>query len=212
MAQTWLVEDLPKFQALAKKQRATLYFADEAGARSDFHSGTTWAPKGETPIVLATEQRYGMNMISAIIPRSNMCFMTVEGRRNTGKVIAFHKRLLHNAERLVFLLVNGHPAHRAHKVYEFVRKTKGKLRLFSLPPYVPELTPDEFVSNHLKNHGVGKRIVKSRDDLKRVVIAHLRFPQKIPEFFAPYFMSHMFDTLSNNVGLLMYFLVIETAA
>lgn len=184
---TWLAEDFPKIQALAKKERATLYFSDEAGVRSDFHSGTTWAPKGKTPIVEATGQRYGMNIISAISPRGDMRFMTVEGRMNAGKFIEFLKRLLHNAKRPVFLIVDGHPSHRARKVFEFVRKTKGKLRLFFLPPYSPELNPDELVWNHLKNHGVGKRIVRSRDELKRVVIGHLRFLQKTPGIVRAFF-------------------------
>ena len=113
LVQTWLAEDFPKIQALAKKERATLYFSDEAGVRSDFHSGTTWAPKGQTPIIEATGQRYGMNIISAISPRGDMRFMTVEGRMNAGKFIEFLKRLLHNAKRPVFLIVDGHPSHRA---------------------------------------------------------------------------------------------------
>lgn len=187
LVKTWLAEEFPKIQALAKKARATLYFSDEAGVRSDFHSGTTWAPKGQTPIVEATGQRYGMNIISAISPRGDMRFMTVEGRMNAGKFIEFLKRLLHNAERPVFLIVDGHPSHRARKVFEFVRKTKGKLRLFFLPPYSPELNPDELVWNHLKNHGVGKRVVKSRDELKRVVIGHLRFLQKTPDLIRAFF-------------------------
>lgn len=187
LVQTWLVEDFPKIQALAKKERATLYFSDEAGVRSDFHSGTTWAPKGKTPIVEATGQRYGMNIISAISPRGDMRFMTVEGRMNAGKFIEFLKRLLHNAKRPVFLIVDGHPSHRARKVFEFVRKTKGNIRLFFLPPYSPELNPDELVWNHLKNHGVGKRIVRSREDLKRIVIGHLRFLQKTPDLVRAFF-------------------------
>jgi transposase len=187
LVETWLAEDFPKIQALAKKARATLYFSDEAGVRSDFHAGTTWAPKGKTPIVEATGQRYGMNIISAISPRGEMRFMTIEGRMNAAKFIEFLKRLLHNAKRPVFLIVDGHPSHRARKVFEFVRQTKGKLRLFFLPPYSPELNPDELVWNHLKNHGVGKRFVRSREELKRVVIGHLRFLQKTPNLVQAFF-------------------------
>jgi transposase len=187
LVQSWLAKDFPKIQALAKKTRATLYFSDESGVRSDFHSGTTWAPRGKTPIVEATGQRYGMNMVSAISPRGDMRFMTVAGRMNAGKFIEFLKRLLHNTKRPVFLIVDNHPSHRARKVFEFVRKTKGKLRLFFLPPYSPELNPDELVWNHLKNHGIGKRIVRSREDLKRVVIGHLRFLQKTPDLIRAFF-------------------------
>ena len=187
IVQSWLTEEFPRIQALAKKCRATLYFADEAGVRSDFHAGTTWAPKGQTPVVEATGQRYSMNIISAISPRGEMRFMTVSGRMNAGKFIEFLKRLLHNAKRPVFLIVDGHPSHRARKVFEFVRSTQGKLRLFFLPPYSPELNPDELVWNHLKNHGVGKRIIKSRDELKCFVIGHLRFLQKTPDLIKAFF-------------------------
>jgi len=187
LVETWLAEDFPKIQALAKKARATLYFPDEAGVRTDFHDGTTWTPKSKTPIVEATGQRYGMNIISAISPRGEMRFMTIEERMNAAKFIEFLKPLLHNARRPVFLIVDGHPSHRARKVFEFVRQTKGKLRLFFLPPYSPELNPDELVWNHHKNHGAGKRIVRSREELKRVVTGYLRFLQKTPNLVQAFF-------------------------
>ena len=39
--EAWRTKDYPKIRALAKKERATIFFADEAGVRSDFHAGTT---------------------------------------------------------------------------------------------------------------------------------------------------------------------------
>jgi transposase len=155
LVDTWLAKEFPKIQALAKRERAELFFGDEAGIRSDFHAGTTWAPRGETPVVPATGQRFGLNLISAISPRGELRFMTVEGRMNADKFIEFLRRLLHGARRRVFLIVDRHPAHRAKKVREFVEATGGRLRLFFLPSYSPELNPDELVWNHLKNHGIG---------------------------------------------------------
>jgi hypothetical protein len=35
----------------------------------------------------------------------------------------------------VFLVVDGHPTHRAKKVKRFVESTKGRLQLFLLPGY-----------------------------------------------------------------------------
>ena len=37
---------------------AVIYFADEAGIRSDYHAGTTWSPVGQTPEVKNTGTRY----------------------------------------------------------------------------------------------------------------------------------------------------------
>ncbi len=140
------------------------------------------------PQIIDTKgQRSGMNIISDISPRGDMRFMTVEGRMNARKFIDFLKRLLVNAKRPIFLVVDGHSSHRAKKVFDFVRSTKGELRLFFLPPYSPELNPDELEWNHLKNHGVGKHCVKNRDEFKRMVISHQRFPQKMPNMIRAFF-------------------------
>ena len=55
------------------------------------------------------------------------------------------KRLLYKARRPVSLIVDGHPTHRAAAVKRFVQTTEGRLRLFCLPAYSPELYPDELV-------------------------------------------------------------------
>jgi transposase len=185
----WLKREFPKIRAWAKRERATIFFEDEAGIRSDFHAGTTWAPRGQTPVVPATGQRFGLNLVSAISPRGELRFMTVEGRMNAGKFIGFLERLLHGTQQPIFLIVDGHPSHRARKVLEFVRRTNGRLRLFFLPPYSPQLNPDELVWNHLKNHGVGKRVVRSRGELKRVVLAHLRSLQRTPALVRHFFLE-----------------------
>jgi transposase len=40
----WKAETYPAIRAEAAQVGATIYFADEAGVRSDFHAGTTWPP------------------------------------------------------------------------------------------------------------------------------------------------------------------------
>ena len=187
LVESWRKEEFPEIRRLAKKERATVYFSDEAGVRSDFHAGTTWALKGQTPVVPATGQRFGMNLISAISPRGDFRFMTVEGRMNAEKFIEFLKRLIHNASRPVFLIVDRHPSHRAKKVLAFVRSTEGRLRLFFLPPYAPDLNPDEHVWNHLKNHGVGKQAIRSRDQFRKVVLGHMRSLQRLPDLIRSFF-------------------------
>jgi len=59
----WLKEQFPKIKTLARRLKADIYFGDEAGMRSDFHSGTTWAKRGQTPIVSSTGARFRLNLI-----------------------------------------------------------------------------------------------------------------------------------------------------
>ena len=66
----WLTVDYPAIQAKARKAGAQIFFADEAGVRSNsHHSGTTWAPMGQTPVVPATGKRFGLNLVSAVSPQ-----------------------------------------------------------------------------------------------------------------------------------------------
>lgn len=183
----WLKNTFPKIRAEAKKSRAKLYFADESGIRSDFHAGTTWAEKGETPVIRVTGQRFSVNMISAISPRGDMRFMVVEGSVRNREFITFLQRLVSDVRKRIFLIVDGHPTHRSKAVKEYVASLKGKLRLIFLPPYSPELNPDELVWNELKNNVVGREIVRDRSDLKKKVIGGLRSLQKNPRKVRSFF-------------------------
>jgi transposase len=47
--------------------------------------------------------------------------------------------------------------------------------MFLLPPYSPELNPDEWVWNDLKNNSIGQPVITNPQQLHRAVISHLRF-------------------------------------
>jgi transposase len=185
----WLKQEYPRIRAQAKREKAEIFFEDESGVRSDFHGGTTWAPQGKTPVVRVTGQRFSLNMISAVSPKGSLRFMVVKGGVGAKVFITFLKRLMHGRRRPIFLIVDGHPAHRAKLVKSYVESTNGRLRLFSLPPYSPELNPDELVWNDVKNNGVARSIVNGPRDLHRIVVGRLRFLQKSPERVRSFFQA-----------------------
>jgi len=49
----------------------------------------------------------------------------------------------------IFVILDGHPAHRATKTKTFVASTNGRLELYFLPPYSPELNPEESVRKNI---------------------------------------------------------------
>ena len=183
----WLKEEYLRIRQMALEEAATFYFVDEAAVRSDYHSGTTWAPRGKTPVVESTSTRFSVNMISAITAKGFMRFIAIEGRLNADKFIEFLERLIYSAERPIYLIVDMHPTHEASKVKKFVDSTNGRLKLFHLPPYSPELNPDELLWNHVKNHRIGRKQIKVPDDLKRKVIACLRSLQRMPKKIIGFF-------------------------
>ena len=76
----WLLAQYPALVGEAKRERATIYWGDEMGLRSDHVTGTSYAPLGRTPVVRATGQRFGCNMISAITNRGALAFMVFQGK------------------------------------------------------------------------------------------------------------------------------------
>jgi transposase len=189
LVEKWLQEEYPQIRARAKRIGAEIFFGDEAGVRSDFHSGKTWAPKGETPVVKVTGARFGFNMISAVSPKGQMRFMFVQGKVAAEQFCEFLRRLVFNAERPIFLILDGHPVHRSAKVKHFVDSLKERLHLFYLPPYSPELNPDEWVWNDLKNNGIARMSVTGPDDMKQKVVSHLKFLQRNPVLIRSFFQA-----------------------
>jgi len=185
--QRWLEQEYPQIRRVARRMKAKIFFGDEAGIRSDHHAGTTWAKKGSTPVVESTGARFGMNMISAVSAQGEFRFMTVRGRVNTAVFLTFIKRLLVGAETPVFLIVDGHPTHRAKSVSRYCETIKDRFRLFFLPPYAPELNPDERVWNDLKNNAVGRKVITTPEQMRAAVISHFRFLQKNPQRVKSFF-------------------------
>jgi transposase len=188
LVQQWLKQEYPKIKALARREKAEIYFGDAAHMRSDRHAGRTWGRRGETPVVQATGARYGMSLISAVTARGHMRFMIKEkGGVNAAVFIEFLKRLLAGSKHTIFLIVDRGPAHRAKKTKAFVENLGGALRLFYLPPYAPDRNPDELVWKHLKADTVGRTAIQSYADFKAKVKSSMhslqRNAEKIRSFF-----------------------------
>jgi transposase len=132
----WKAEIYPTIRAQAAEVGATIWFADEAdeaGVRSDYHAGTTWAPVGHSPVVAATGERVSVNLISAVAAKGALRFAAYHGNLNAGVLIDFCRRLLHDTSGPVFLVLDGHPVHRSNAVKQFAASTNGRLRLCFLP-------------------------------------------------------------------------------
>jgi transposase len=166
----WKEEEYPKIHKEAKAAGAAIFFCDESGVRTDYHSGTTWAPIGRTPVVIGTGNRKTINMISAVSARGKFHFSFVEGNINAGNFIEYLKKLLHDIPGQIFLIVDGHGAHTAKVTKEFTEENSDRLRLFFLPPYSPELNPDEWVWKNIKHDNVGKMAARGAEEMRSGII------------------------------------------
>lgn len=148
LVEEWKKIIYPAIRARAAEEEAVILFGDEASVRTDHHSGTTWAPVGETPVVQDSGNRHAVKMISAISPHGLLRFQVHTGSMNGGRFIEFLKSLMKSVEAgKIFLIVDGSSIHKSKKVKSFLAKddVKDRLEIFILPGYSPELNPDEWV-------------------------------------------------------------------
>jgi transposase len=185
--QRWLTETYPAIQARAKAEGAAIYWGDEMGLRSDHQTGTSYSPKGKTPVVPGTGQRFSTSMISAVTNRGHLCFMVFGDSFRVRVFLNFLLRLVKQAKRKVFVIVDGHPVHRAKLVQAWRAKHIHELELFYLPSYSPELNPDELLNNDVKGNALGRRRPSNKAEMVADVRSYLRSTQKRPEIVRNYF-------------------------
>jgi transposase len=183
----WRQEDYPKLRKRAKKLGASIFFLDEAGFQSDPPLGRTYGLKGKTPVIKTSGQRQSLNVISAVNARGEFWAATYTGKLNAESFVAFLKNFMNGRTGTVFLVVDGHPAHKANLVTEYVASLGGRLELHPLPPYAPDLNPDEFVWSHMKLNGVSKKPLKKNESLKDRIEADLINIQGNPALVRSFF-------------------------
>ena len=184
----WKRKQYPAIRALARKEKARIYWADEMGLRSDHQAGRSYSPKGVTPTRLGTGKRFSCNMISAITNRGDLAFMVYRKRFTAVVFTSFAARLIKEARgRKVFLIVDSHPVHRSRAVQQWVRAHEKGIRLYFLPSYSPELNPDECVNHDVKENAVGRRGARNVVEMVHHVRSYLRKRRKDRQQVKKYF-------------------------
>jgi len=183
----WMEKQYPAIASAAKRLGAEIYWGDEMGLRSDHQTGTSYGRRGETPVIPGTGQRFRCNMISAITNRGKLYFMVFLKSFRVPVFLRFLKRLLRQVRRRIFLIVDGHPVHRAAAVKRWLARQGGRIRLYFLPGYSPELNPDELLNQDVKSNALGRRRPVDQSDLMSNVRSYLRSTQQTPDVVCSYF-------------------------
>lgn len=184
----WLNQEYPAIAAKARREKAEIHWGDETGLRSDDVNGRGYSPIGQTPVRRAKGTPEKINMISTVTNQGKVRFKFYRGSLNVSVFLDFLKRLLRDADgRKLYLIVDNLRVHHARKVKEWVEAKKGALTLFYLPSYSPDLNPDEYLNNDLKN-GVSRRSDnRQKGRLAQSALSQMRSIQKQPERVRRYF-------------------------
>lgn len=165
----WLQKEYPAIKKRAYKEDAVIYFGDETGMRSDHQAGRSYAPAGETPVIRKTGQRFSLNMISAISNRGHLQFMILDGRFNSEVFQRFLQQMIKYGRQKIFFVTDGHPAHKTKKLNEWLAENINRIEVFFLPPYSPELNPQEYVNQDVKTNVIGKKRPINKEQMRNNV-------------------------------------------
>jgi transposase len=185
----WLKEEYPAIRRQAKKEGALLYWGDEMGLRSDHSAGRSFSPKGQTPVITGTGQRFRCNMISAITNQGNLSFMVFRESFTVAVFLRFLRRLIRQSDRKVYLIVDGHPVHRAKLMTAWLEKHSSRISMFRLPSYSPELNPDEMLNQDVKSNALGRQRPSTVVELVKLVRSYLHSRQRLPHIVKRYFLE-----------------------
>jgi transposase len=183
----WLREEYPAIRKQARAEKAEIYWEDEMGLRSDHAAGRSYAPRGQTPAIPTSGNRFGCNLVSAITNRGRLYFSVFRGSFTTKVFLEFLRRLVKQVKRKVFLILDGHPVHRARAVTHWLARHTERIRVFRLPPYSPELNPDEYLNQDVKTNAAGRQRPRDADEMMGNIRGYLRSTQRQPALVVNYF-------------------------
>lgn len=172
--QAWLDKEYPAVAARAKAQNSLIFWGDETAVRSRDQVGKGYSLRGIKPVQTQGGYRFGVNMVSAINNSGNSRFMLFSGKMNGKKFIEFLRRLLKGQKQKIMLILDNATYHKSAAVKAFAAKHADKLELVFLPPYAPEINPDEYMNNALKQKLNRRPKAKSTKELAESVTCIMR--------------------------------------
>lgn len=185
--QQWLETTYPRIVARSKKEGAEIHWGDETGVQCDAYGARGFSPKGKTPVIRLNAKKSSISMISTITNQGKVRFMLYREKMASEMLIKFMSRLVKDAQRKVYLILDNLRAHHGKYVKVWLEANKENIEVFYLPSYSPELNPDEYLNGDLKQRirsGIPARSVK---DITRKTRSFMKTLQKRPHHVMNYF-------------------------
>ncbi len=168
------VEDVAGSKKNARRRKAWILFQDESGISQRPPVRRTWAPRGETPVLIHAFNWTKVSICAVLAyrwdgRRSGLYFQTRPGSYNSESLIAFLKDLKrHLRGKKAILVWDGLPAHKSRVMTAYLRSQRTWLTVERLPGYSPNLNPVETLWGNIKGQELANRCAQ---DLSEAVTA-----------------------------------------
>ena len=183
----WLKNEYPAIKKKAKQEKADIYWCDETTLETSDIRGKGYAPKGKTPIVKNIVIKIVICMISAITNQGKVFWKLHNGTVDGIRFLDFVKRLVSYKRNKIILILDNAKIHHSKVLTNWLKMNRNKIELFFIPPYCPDLNPDEHVNSDVKN-GIGMRSPsRTKECLTTAVEEHMGMLKNNPSRIKNYF-------------------------
>jgi transposase len=164
-------------------------FVDESGFDLSPHVGRGWAPVGETPVVKFPLRGGRLSAISGITMDGRVYFRINEGPIKAREVALFVRHILRQIPGPIVVIWDGIATHRASEVRSEIDSNRDRLEVHTLPPYAPELNPDEYFWNWLKNKELVNCVYNSLYQLASRLALAVRTARRFPDLVHSFYLA-----------------------
>ncbi len=168
----WKVEDFPRILKDAEQRGAYLVFVDESGFMLSPNIRRTFAPRGQTPVIKASNPHGRISAIGALTispkqkrPWFHYNLLFNNANFHSDSVVRFMKQIQQSISAPITILWDAIPIH-CSKIINQYREQHDGLVVEQFPPYAPELNPVDKVWFHLKHNCMPNYVPVTVDDLR----------------------------------------------
>lgn len=159
----------------ARRCQAWILFQDESGVSERSPVRRTWAPKGETPVLVHAFNWKKLSISAALGyrwdgKRCRLWFQTKPGSYNDESLIGFLRDLKKYLRgQKAILIWDGLPAHKSRKMKQHLENQRSWLQVEMLPGYSPDLNPVEDLWGNIKSQELANRCVEGLGEAEAAV-------------------------------------------
>ena len=180
-------QTLPEVKKQAEQEEAQLHFVDEVGVQTSDQIGTSYAPKGETPVQEVPKAHIEQDVISSVTPDGDLLYWAFPGTMKAEKFITFLEHLVSEASSKIIVFADRHPAHDAKAVEDWLEGRESQIEVEWLPRYSPEYNADEFLNNDLKQVLKNEPMPQSTSAFRETICGILDWIASMPDRVKGYF-------------------------
>jgi hypothetical protein len=159
----------------ARARGAWIVFQDESGFSLLPSVRSTWAPKGQTPVLHHHFNWKRLSMSAAVCFRpdgseASLVFAMQPGSYNDESIMEFLTELHRHLDGdKVTLIWDGLPSHRSKAMQAFLKDQRKWLVVERLPGYAPDLNPVEQVWGNLKGGELANLCLDTIEEAQEIV-------------------------------------------